>query len=347
MAKNKKTTVAAEPTYDDFYADSFKLGEKSANQQIAANNAATDKYVADTKGIYAETAAQLTKDAQQSKEQLNQQYQRNYDMNAAAQLVAERQLKEKMANLGMTDSGFNRTQQTALAINKMNADRAVTQQKTAAGDSIQRTLDDNLAANSSELQSKIIAAIKENEEKNAALKTALHQATSEAATSMYNNYLTNKTNSAIAAQESADARYKIDTEAAAKLGVASINASKKSGSSSGDKESSLDKAIRETAATIYKAKIDSGDTGYTYGQAMAEATSALTGETEKEAIDKNVYSDFTSSDWKLFIAKFRQGSNAVLAKEKVKQLAESGYIKDKKLISTLEAIAGGANLPLT
>ena len=221
MAKKNKTPKV---TYDSIYNDLYKKGKSGLKEQISANDTATDNYVTGVKNIYSDTADQLTQKANRSKSELNQDYQRDYDLNAVSQLVAERQLREKIANAGLGASGYNLTQQTALAINRMNADRAVTRQKTAARDTIDQNLQDAITANSSEMQAKITAAIKENEEKNAALKTAFENAVSENATSQYNNYVTNQTNSAIAAQESADNRYKAKLDSDTQLGVATIKA---------------------------------------------------------------------------------------------------------------------------
>lgn len=77
--------------------------------------------------------AASTKPYQTQLEQLPQQYQKLYDANAVQELVGRRQVQEAMANMGLTDSGLNRTQQTALSVQKGNADanvRIAQQQKT-------------------------------------------------------------------------------------------------------------------------------------------------------------------------------------------------------------------------
>lgn len=66
-------------------------------------------------------------------EQLPSQYQSLFDANAVQELVGRRQVQEAMANMGLTDSGLNRTQQTALSVQRGNADASVRlaqQQKT-------------------------------------------------------------------------------------------------------------------------------------------------------------------------------------------------------------------------
>lgn len=66
-------------------------------------------------------------------EQLPAQYQKLFDTNAVQELVGRKQVQEAMANMGLTDSGLSRTQQTALSLQRGNADyntRLAQQQKT-------------------------------------------------------------------------------------------------------------------------------------------------------------------------------------------------------------------------
>ena len=67
------------------------------------------------------STASAAKPYQTQIEQLPSQYQKLYDTNAVQELVNRRQVQETMANMGLTDSGLNRTQQTAIAIQRGNA----------------------------------------------------------------------------------------------------------------------------------------------------------------------------------------------------------------------------------
>ena len=80
---------------------------------IASNNSAVDQ----------STAAAL-KPYETRMEQLPEEYRKQYDYNAVEELVRQKQVAETMANLGLTDSGLNRTQQTAIAVSRGNADAA-------------------------------------------------------------------------------------------------------------------------------------------------------------------------------------------------------------------------------
>lgn len=91
----------------------WKQREEQDAAYIAANNSAVDQ----------STAAAL-KPYETRMEQLPEEYRKQYDYNAVEELVRQRQVAETMANLGLTDSGLNRTQQTAIAVSRGNADAA-------------------------------------------------------------------------------------------------------------------------------------------------------------------------------------------------------------------------------
>ena len=96
--------------------------KKSDDEVIQQINAAIDRATASSTNPY---TTQM--------EQLPSQYQSLFDANAVQELVGRRQVQETMANMGLTDSGLNRTQQTALSVQRGNADASVRlaqQQKT-------------------------------------------------------------------------------------------------------------------------------------------------------------------------------------------------------------------------
>lgn len=75
--------------------------KQSDQQLIDSVNAAIDR-----------TTAASTKPYQTQIEQLPEAYQKQFDANAVQELVGRRKVEEAMANMGLTDSGLNRTQQT-------------------------------------------------------------------------------------------------------------------------------------------------------------------------------------------------------------------------------------------
>lgn len=62
-------------------------------------------------------------------------YEDQYRENAVQKAINERQVAESMANLGLTDSGLNRTQQTAVQLSYANNNAAIDRQKRSAIDS--------------------------------------------------------------------------------------------------------------------------------------------------------------------------------------------------------------------
>lgn len=87
--------------------------KQSDQQLIDSMNAAIDR-----------NTAASTKPYQTQIEQLPEAYQKQFDANAVQELVGRRKVEEAMANMGLTDSGLNRTQQTALSVQRGNADAA-------------------------------------------------------------------------------------------------------------------------------------------------------------------------------------------------------------------------------
>ena len=121
--------------------------EESYNQAAAANQAATDQYLADIDEIYKENARQLEQAYNQQKAQLPQDYQYAYDKNAIQQAINEREVAGRMEQLGLTDSGLNRTQQAAINVQRSNADQAVTQQQNAQLNALSSALAEQLSQN--------------------------------------------------------------------------------------------------------------------------------------------------------------------------------------------------------
>lgn len=116
--------------------------KQSDDEVIQQINAAIDRATASSTNPY-----------KTQMEQLPSQYQSLFDANAVQELVGRRQVQEAMANMGLTDSGLNRTQQTALSVQRGNADASVRlaqQQKTQElQDKISQLVENAAAQNSS------------------------------------------------------------------------------------------------------------------------------------------------------------------------------------------------------
>lgn len=146
--------------WDSEYKKALKSENKAAKkayaEKSAKNTAMSNAYVADQNAIVDQGVANATGKIQQEIDKLPTAYQYGYDMNAIQQKINEREAAEVRANLGQTDSGLNRTQQTAINVQRSNADAALTQKKMAATASLKQQIADAVA--NGELQKMGIAA---------------------------------------------------------------------------------------------------------------------------------------------------------------------------------------------
>lgn len=161
------------------YVDSlYNQGLNNANNLKEQRTQADEAFIKQVQDAIDKSTASAAKPYQTQIEQLPSQYQKLYDTNAVQELVNRRQVQETMANMGLTDSGLNRTQQTAIAIQRGNADAAARleqQQKTQ------------------ELQDKIAQLI----ESGAAQKQQQEAAIRNDSANWYNNLLGDMYNNAV------------------------------------------------------------------------------------------------------------------------------------------------------
>lgn len=118
--------------YDDIYKNRVQSTTDLANQQ---KNQVNQKYDAQV--------AKYENDANRQIVSAGNSYDAAYADNAVQQAINERSIRESMSGSGLNDSGLNRTQTTALYLQKANADNAVTMQKTAFINKIRSALADN------------------------------------------------------------------------------------------------------------------------------------------------------------------------------------------------------------
>ncbi len=247
---------------DQYYKQNLKSTKGSTNSVINANNQATDAYVSSTNKSYDDAIKKSKQDTAVQKDALRQDYQRSYDMNAISKAVAQRQLRERMAATGLSDSGLNRTQLTALETAKMNNDNAVTRQQTAAKATLESALADTLAKLRSEKAGNEAQVRYTNAQKNNEIKQ---------------NYYTNAYNNAVsqyseenAAEKAAEAeKYKAAQEAATKTTIAMYNAQAKKKTTSELINDASDMFSKQTVTT------SEGDTSYRYSPTEAATLGRL------------------------------------------------------------------------
>lgn len=116
------------------YADAVRQSKENA-----------EAYKKSISEIFDSQKEQTQKQADNDIKNLDSQYKGLYDEAALQQLVNERNLKQKQASLGLTDSGLTASQQTAIQVARGNANAKISAQKQAAVDSITVQLEQYLA----------------------------------------------------------------------------------------------------------------------------------------------------------------------------------------------------------
>ena len=241
-----------------------QIAEQDFASASQANKAATDEYLGDMSAVFQQVANNLNRSTDRQIKQLSQDYQYAYDKNAIQQLANERQVADRMSQMGLTDSGLNRTQQAAINLQRTNADQAVTQQKNAQVNALQSALMEQLAKNqqsriSTEAQARLNLA-----NRNQDLYTSLMQNADSLAGSLASNqYSADQQLEAAKAQAAADAQAAQQSallkqyELGLKYGNGGVN--------------------QELVASMAKTMYGDGDRGTSYGDAWNQAYNLVTG----------------------------------------------------------------------
>ena len=132
--------------YDDYLKKHQAETEATIKRKQDANTAASNKYVSDINAIVDTSTNNSVNKVQGEIDKLPTTFQSSFDANAVQQKINERQTAEHMANLGLTNSGLNRTQQTAFAIQRSNADAALRQRINATTASLKQQIADLYAS---------------------------------------------------------------------------------------------------------------------------------------------------------------------------------------------------------
>ena len=96
--------------------------------------------------FYDTSAQNIKNDFGAQIEETERSYEDLFDQNEVQRIVNERQIAENMSSLGLTDSGLNRTQQTANQLSYSNAKSKLSVQKQAAIDNLARVMQSSLSS---------------------------------------------------------------------------------------------------------------------------------------------------------------------------------------------------------
>ena len=131
----------ATKTYDEYEVDQLVKAKKQSDEYAAGRKAQADEAAKTSDGVYDAAIATAEKNYNAAAKETESGYRKMYDANAVQELVARRNVEEAMANMGLTDSGLNATQQTAISLQRGRNDYETTSQKRSAVDAIMRELD--------------------------------------------------------------------------------------------------------------------------------------------------------------------------------------------------------------
>ena len=201
--------------YDYYYNKNKAYADEQYAKTSAANTAAAEKLIADTKAAYDPAIASAKANADTQTQGLNQQFQKDYDTQAIQEAVNKRKLAESMANQGLSNSGLNSTQQTALAVTRTNNEGAITQQKNTQARQIAQSLDNYLNGVNSTLAQNSAATYANLSATNQNVYNSIYNALSDNATSLANADTAAEAARYKAQQEAAAAEYKAQLAAQA------------------------------------------------------------------------------------------------------------------------------------
>ena len=199
-------------SYEDIEKEWLKkLQSNQSDYEQNRKQYATD-YESKMNSAIDQSAQTVLNNLESEKQSIPAQYKKQYDINAVQELVNRRQLGETMARMGLTDSGLNRTQQTAITLQKGNADASVRAAEQEAARKLQQAIDEAIAnreaqklQNSASIWGQANSDILNN-------RTSLYNSAMQNATSQYNAALEAEQSAAKLATEQAQAQAKAEQQ---------------------------------------------------------------------------------------------------------------------------------------
>lgn len=147
--------------------------EKSYKKVASQNTKAVNEYLAALNDNYNKQITAYKQQIEAKKAAVPSSYKDDYDLNSINRLINERKLNERMAALGLTNSGANQTLKMGLDIAKNNADNIVTMQKNKELLALDNDYNAKFNSLEADLQNKRTAALKSLNDRNASLINSL------------------------------------------------------------------------------------------------------------------------------------------------------------------------------
>lgn len=240
----------------------FEDYQKAANESFAADRDAEKGVINSTYDASKEYTQAVNEKAVTD---TKAEYTNQYEKNAVQKLINEKQVAEKMANLGFTDSGLNRTQQTAVQLGYANQKGKIDLARQSALDEL--TL--NLTSALTQIETNRSVDLLETDQK-------YNDKAYSAAQTNYNNDLTAINNQITSGYEQLSDIEQTEIEAAAnaqkladelnaEIAKAEIKAAADAQKAADALQTEIAKAEIEAAAEVQKAQISASASGSSSG----------------------------------------------------------------------------------
>ena len=228
-------------SYDDYYKANLANGQKRIDEENAAAKKRDEELMRQIGAAIDQSAGEQENTYQQSIDEAPSRFQSAYDANTIGELIGRRQLQESMANLGLTDSGLSRTQDTALTVARQNADASTRADQTEYVNKLKSAIDTVRANAAVQKAEKQIAL---DTERDSWYRKAIAQMQSDAQTAAAKAWEADQTYAA--------EKYKADTEAAAAVEKARYEALTAQAKASSTAGANYDKNRLAYAQTLMK-----------------------------------------------------------------------------------------------
>lgn len=171
--------------YSQIEREHIKKNKQYGEQQAQSMRENANSWINELNSAIDAASKPVIEGMENSKGDVSNQYKSVYDANAVQELVNRRQVQETMANMGLTDSGLNRTQQTAIALQRGNADASARMQEQAALDKITQSINEYLAQIASQKQQNSANILGQTNSSIRSLEQSLYQNALNNAASQY------------------------------------------------------------------------------------------------------------------------------------------------------------------
>ncbi len=132
-------------TYEEILAEENAAGKTTYDETATKTKETAAQKIANQSAVIDSAAQNTTSQYQETIDEAPKKFAGQYDSNYIDELVARKNLENSMADMGLTDSGLSRSQQTAISVMRGNADAKTRQQQQDYVTAAQQAIDQVLA----------------------------------------------------------------------------------------------------------------------------------------------------------------------------------------------------------